>query len=54
MAWLDLCVLDLERAAPEECFLGRLSEGINAARATCSREMMFPWCGEHPVLLTWC
>lgn len=54
MGWLDLCVLDLERAAPEEYLSGRLSAGINAARAACSRELVFPWCGERPVLLTGC
>lgn len=37
-----------------EYFLGRVSTGINAAGAACSREMMFPWCEEHPVVLTWC
>jgi len=37
-----------------EYFLGMLSVGINAAGATSGREMMFPWCGECVVLLTWC
>lgn len=37
-----------------EYFLGRVSTGINAAGAACSREIMFPWCEEHPVVLAWC
>lgn len=52
--WLDLYVLDLESAAPEGYVLGRLSAAVNATGAVCSREMLFPGCGEHPVLLTWC
>lgn len=52
--WFDLCVLDLERAAPEEYVLGRLGAAVNATGGACSREMMCGWRREHPVLLAWC
>lgn len=36
----DVLFLDLERAAPEEYVLGRLSAAVNATGAACSREMV--------------